>query len=87
MIYKTNQTYEVLSTTSCGKLCEDSRSDFVKDWSETLFILKEGDYPLRVSTHWHWLSKQQPSRLVTLLCATHTESFYDRTTATATVLG
>lgn len=84
VIYKTVQTYEVTGTTTCGALCDEFRLDPDKDGGTTLFITSDKDYPLRVSTQWRWLAKQQPSRLVTLLRAINTESFYDQSTTAST---
>ena len=49
-----------------------------EDCFTEIFILKEGDYPLRLSAQWAWVRRLQPSTVIQILRPELTKGEYAR---------
>lgn len=67
MIYEYTTLYIVVEKTTCGELVDLLQLSEDEDCVTHRFIMKEGEIPVSVNTHWAWLRRQPRSLPVLLL--------------------
>lgn len=67
MIYEYTTLYTVVEKTTCGELVDLLQLSEDEDCVTHRFIMKEGEIPVSVNTHWTWLRRQPRSLPVLLL--------------------